>query len=390
MTALWPTVSLTDVLEFREGPGILAIDFRETGVPLIRLAGLKRDGDLLSGCNFLDPDKVERRWKQFRLRLGDVLLSTSASLGEVAVVDDSAVNAIPYTGLISFRPRDSRVSPEFIPLMLREKSFKDQIEAMGVGSVMKHFGPSHLRSMSVTLPPLSEQQAIAEVLGALDDKIAANIRLAATADELIGTLYRHAQSTGTRDVALLDEFDVTYGEPFAGSSFSDPDVGRPLIRIRDLKTYDSQVWTTESRPRETVVQPGDVLVGMDAEFRATPWLGKPGLLNQRVCRFTHSQWGNALVREAVRQPLAEVENEKSATTVIHLNKSDLARKSARLPLAESAQDFERVAEPLYGTIVTVAEECRSLAATRDTLLPKLMSGQLRVKKAEKILSEVGV
>ena len=142
----WLTSSLSEVLEFREGPGIMAADFREEGVPLVRLAGIKRGANILKGCNYLDPAIVERRWKQFRLKEGDVLLSTSASLGEVARVGSDGVGAVPYTGIISFRPRDSRIAASFIEHMLTTPSFKAQIEAMGVGSVMKHFGPSHLRA----------------------------------------------------------------------------------------------------------------------------------------------------------------------------------------------------------------------------------------------------
>ena len=160
----WQTVPLPEVLEFREGPGIMANDFRDSGVPLLRLAGLKSGSTLLVGCNFLDPTMVEKRWAQFRVRLGDVLLSTSASLGEVAIVDELAVGAIPYTGIISFRPHGERVLPEFIPSALSAPSFRAQVESMGVGSVMKHFGPMHLRQMTIDIPSPAEQSKIVERL----------------------------------------------------------------------------------------------------------------------------------------------------------------------------------------------------------------------------------
>ncbi|WCD93731.1 hypothetical protein [Microbacterium sp. nov. GSS16] len=127
---------------------------------------------------------------------------------------------------------------------------------------------------------------------------------------------------------------------------------------------------------------GDVLVGMDAEFRATAWLGAPGVLNQRVLRAGHPVYGRALVREVLKRPLAQVDNEKSATTVIHLNKADLARKTVCLPLRAALATFEAYAEPLYGVRVLLAEENRTLSAIRDALLPRLMSGELRVADIE--------
>ncbi|MDX5452374.1 MAG: restriction endonuclease subunit S, partial [Rhodococcus sp. (in: high G+C Gram-positive bacteria)] len=138
--AAWSDFSLPEVLDFKEGPGILAKDFRSEGVPLIRLAGLKYGADLLEGCNYLDPDMVTSKWSHFQIAPGDVLLSTSASLGEVAIVGEEAAGAIPYTGIIRFRPRDSELlDPRFIRYVLESPQFKTQVEAMGVGSVMRHF-----------------------------------------------------------------------------------------------------------------------------------------------------------------------------------------------------------------------------------------------------------
>lgn len=257
------------------------------------------------------------------------------------------------------------------------------------GSVQPMLNRNYIAQVKVAIPPVSEQQAIAEVLGALDDKIAANTALANTAEATIATSHAKALHWDASERPLLDELVIEFGEPFGGAQFSEPGKGRPLIRIRDLKTFESQVWTTESRSKEVVVAPGDVLVGMDAEFRATPWLGESGVLNQRVLRASHPQHGRALVREALKRPLSEVEGEKSATTVIHLNKSDLARKTVLVPNSNALDEFEVVAEPLYESRIALAAENRTLAATRDALLPQLMSGKLRVRDAEEAASKAG-
>ena len=264
------------------------------------------------------------------------------------------------------------------------------INGLDSGSAIPSTTRESFGAIAVLVPPLPEQQAIAEVLGALDDKIAANTALASTTESTIAVAYAAATHDGVVERPLLDELVIEFGEPFGGAQFSEPGVGRPLIRIRDLKTFKSQVWSTEFRPKEVVVAAGDVVVGMDAEFRATPWLGGAGLLNQRVLRARHATFGRALVREMLRRPLAEIEGEKSATTVIHLNKADLARKTVDVPDADSITAFERVAEPLYEVRVALAAENRTLAATRDALLPQLMSGKLRVRDAEEMIAQAGV
>jgi type I restriction enzyme, S subunit len=188
----WVYSSMPEVTTFREGPGILAKDFHEIGIPLIRLAGLKNGVSLLDGCNFLESEKVDQKWSHFRLEKGDVLLSTSASLGRVAEVGDEAVGAIPYTGLIAFRPQLSRTCQRYIRHYLTSSHFQIQVHAMGVGSVLRHFGPTHLKSMTMLVPPLAIQSAFADAVGPLDQKVTRNLHesrtLAAVRDTLLPKL----------------------------------------------------------------------------------------------------------------------------------------------------------------------------------------------------------
>lgn len=265
------------------------------------------------------------------------------------------------------------------------------INGLDSGSAIPSTTREAFYSLPLLLPPFPAQKAIVDVLGALDDKIAANSKLAATSDELISLRFRQAiASGGAESRRLFDVIDIDFGEPFKGHDFSEPGTGRPLIRIRDLKTFTSQVWTTESRPKEVLVQPGDVVVGMDAEFRPTSWLGEPGLLNQRVCRARGKATGQAFVRESLKEPLSRIEGYKTATTVIHLNKKDLQETDICVPDTKSLRLFESSVEGLYSQRVAVALENRTLAAIRDALLPQLMSGMLRVKDAENVLEDAGV
>lgn len=160
----WQSYPFADVIDFREGPGIMARDFHDDGVPLIRLAGLTQGERILAKCNHLDPQKVDEKWSHFRVELGDVLLSTSAALGRVAVVDAEAVGAIPYTGIIRMRPATDLVEPSYIPWLLRSADFGRQIADAGVGTTMAHFGPTHLRKMSAPLPSVEKQLDIAKTL----------------------------------------------------------------------------------------------------------------------------------------------------------------------------------------------------------------------------------
>ena len=375
----WRVVELGSVAELTVGfVGTMARHYEVAGIPFLRSQNVLPHRLDMTDVRFIS-QAFHRRIQKSKLRPGDVVTVRTGNAGITTVVPDWLEDS-NCADLVITRPGpdlDARWLSYFM-----NSAATHAIAAELVGAVQQHFNVGAAKRTRLALPPLVEQQGIAEVLGALDDKITANNALAATADEWLRSRYVFAIRSGSVEVPLLDEFIVDFGEPFGGAHFVEPGIGRPLIRIRDLKTFESQVWTTETRSREVVVRPGDIVVGMDAEFRATAWLGEDGLLNQRVCRFSHRSLGRALVREAVKIPLTEVEAEKSATTVIHLNKSDIARKSAILPDREAIASFEADAEPVFAARVALAAENRALAATRDALLPQLMSGTLRVRGAE--------
>ena len=101
----WALKPFKACIDFQEGPGIMAADFREAGIPLLRVSGVQGRWASLDGCNFLDPIKVAKKWSHFRLNIDDLLISASASMGTVCEVAADTEGAIAYTGLIRLRGR---------------------------------------------------------------------------------------------------------------------------------------------------------------------------------------------------------------------------------------------------------------------------------------------
>ncbi|MGC5021237.1 hypothetical protein [Micromonospora sp. DT47] len=164
---------LKSAVRYREGPGIMAADFRETGVPLIRVAGLKGRSASLAGCNYLDEHKARTIWRKSRVRLGDYLLSASASTGQVSVVDSSElVGAIPYTGIIILRPAASSVDMRYIEAVLASTSFLDQIDQLKAGMAMQHFGPTHLSQVRILWVDERKQIEVGNMYGKLLEQAA--------------------------------------------------------------------------------------------------------------------------------------------------------------------------------------------------------------------------
>jgi type I restriction enzyme M protein len=173
----WPIVSLASVTFFQEGPGILAKDFRKSGIPLVRLAGLRGHSVTLEGCNYLDPEQVAAKWDHFKLEAGDILVLTSASFGRPAIVGPDAAGAIAYTGIIRFKPTSPDLDQGYLKQFLGSPNFLRQAESFASGAVIKHFGPTHLKQMTIPLPPIAVQREISETIRAEQNLVECNKEL---------------------------------------------------------------------------------------------------------------------------------------------------------------------------------------------------------------------
>jgi type I restriction enzyme S subunit len=325
----------------------------------------------------------------------------------------------------ALRPKPG-VQNEFLPYLLlgNKERLLSLVDLAGHGT--GRLNSDELKALDVVLPPEPEQRAIAHILGTLDDKIELNRRMNETLEAMARALFKswfvdfdpvRAKAEG-RDTGLPthladlfpDSFvdsalgkipkgweiryiyeiaDVVYGAPFASSQFNTEGIGEPLIRIRDLADESPGVWTPEVHPNGYKVRPGDIVVGMDGEFRAYLWGGAPAWLNQRVCEFLpKGDYSAAFVRNSIIEPLAHVESTETATTVIHLGKSDIDRFCVVIPTAPVLAAFNQSSQPWYDRIVATKREAQTLAALRDTLLPKLISGEMRVKDSEKFVEKV--
>ncbi len=200
------------------------------------------------------------------------------------------------------------------------------------------------------------------------------------------TCYRHLFSNSNlRYGSIYDIADVVYGAAFSSKLFNESGNGWPLIRIRDLDTCLQQFFTEETHPKRTFIYPGDVIAGMDAEFKPTLWLGDTAVLNQRVCEFLppkNSAVTKSYLLCAMRPLLAYIQNYATGTTVAHLGKGDLEALDVPIPQEKDLLRFGEICEPMRYAIVSNAQEVKRLSGLRDALLPKLMSGEIDVSGHE--------
>ena len=161
-------IPLKYLVWFQEGPGIMAEDFLDEGIPLVRVSGVGGEYVTLDGCNYLDPQKVSKKWAHFALEDGEYVISASATMGVASKVDSEAIGSIPYTGLIRFKPLSDKVEMEFIRYFLVSSDFMHQIDKLKTGAAMQHFGPIHLGQISIPHLAIGDQIRIAGKLAETD------------------------------------------------------------------------------------------------------------------------------------------------------------------------------------------------------------------------------
>jgi type I restriction enzyme S subunit len=351
----------------------------------------------------------------------------------VSEVGPDTEGAVAYTGLIRLRPRTDSVFPGFIKQFASSSFFVQQAEGMAAGSVMRHFGPSHLRQMAFPIPPLAEQKAIAAVLGALDDKIELNRRMNATLEAMARALFQswfvdfdpvRAKLDGRKPAALDPSTAALFPEHLedsplghipkewkattlgacigfrSGFSFKSQDwqeSGVPVVKIGSVKPGIIDL-TQVSYVSEEIAQQaaryrlstGDMLIGMTGyvgEVGLVPPSDNPPLLNQRVGKFVMAKPGTESLGFwycTTRQPefKAFVEARSHGTAQANVSGESIMEFPLVVPPSGILDAFNRECQPLLDRILSNHGESRTLATLRDTLLPKLLSGELSVFSLE--------
>lgn len=336
---------------------------------------------------YVSEDKVRSHLSRNITEPGDLVFTQRGTLGQVALVpnDDYPVYVISQSQM-RLRVNPLIASTDYLYYACSSEQFLKQIDDNAISTGVPHINLGIISRLSVPLPTLPTQRAIAAVLGALDDKIAANTKLAATADELAASLSR--QGLDSANPAPLSSIaDIMMGSSPSGLSLNEIGEGTVFYQgVRDFgfRFPSNRVWTNDPI---RFASTGDTLLSVRAP------VGRVNLATEETCIGR----GVASIRSTTGRPFTlfhllkdsgEVWEpfEAEGTVFGSISKAQLA--SLRLPGLRPgfADQLEDSLAPLERTIASALSENTTLAATRDALLPQLMSGKLRVKDAEAAVS----
>lgn len=283
--------------------------------------------------------------------------------------------------------RPEKVNQRFLYWYFLMKEFNYQLVGSASGTKIVHTAPTRIEACDISLPPLLEQEVIAAVLSSLDDKIDLLHRQNQTLEALAATLFRQwfveEAREGWEEKPLSRIANFLNGLACQKHPPKSALEKLPVLKIKELSggiSESSDFVSSEIKP-EYIVEAGDVIFAWSASLMVKVWNGERCVLNQHLFKVTSTEFPKWFYLRWCNHHLAEFISISSshATTMGHIKRGDLDAAMVSIPSTEELKIMSEQMTPLLDKQISISKQIRTLETLRDTLLPKLMSGEVRVR-----------
>lgn len=395
------------------GSKLTTRDYTDEGVPVIRGSNMEVNGRWIGGdFAFVSDQKAEKDLKSNVAFPGDIMVTQRGTLGQVSIIPEDG--DFPFY-VVSQSQMAISVDPElvnrdFVYYFLKSPEFVDYSHTQTIQTGVPHINLGILRDTPTSFPEKEVQREIAATLGALDDKIELNRKTAATLEEMARALYRswfvdfdpvHAKAAGRApahmDAQIAALFPDRFGEDGLPEGWAEAKLGDMITRLKVGKLF-SQKTVSESGKIPVLDQGKQGVIGFHDE--------EPNIVassDRRVAVFAN----HTCVQRVLQEPFSTIQNvipfigRELPTEFCHYSSLGKQRfeeyrghwpsfveVKCSLPPKELAEEFAVQVSPWLSRLCQASNENQTLAALRDTLLPRLMSGELRVGEAKEQVEAV--
>ncbi len=416
------------------GSAISAKYFVDSGVPVIRSSNLSADVStklIDAGLVFVSPEKA-REFQRSVAKRGDLVFTCWGTINQVGLID---TNSKFESYVVSNKQMKLSVDPtkadcRFIYYVFSGPDKQSEILDNGIGSSVPGFNLGQLKRHELYLPPLAEQVRIADFLGILDDRITLLRETNATLEAIAQALFKswfvdfdpvRAKQEGRAPEGMDETTAALFPDSFEESELGlvpkgwrvapldgianflnglalqkfppeNEDDWLPVIKIAQLRKGDTAGADRASSniKQEYIVQNGDVLFSWSGSLEVEIWCAGTGALNQHLFKVSSSDFPKWFYFFWTRQHLPNFQQiaASKATTMGHIQRKHLTEAKVVVPNEAVMTVASGVFEPLFEQLINNALQAQTLATLRDTLLPRLISGQLRLPEAEAMLAKV--
>ncbi len=346
------------------------------------------------------------------VRKNDIIISTvRPNLKHFAFIKDANNNTVVSTGFAVISSK--KINPRFLYYYLTTDKYTEYLTAIADAhtSTYPSFNSDIIENSFVPYPSDEEQSAIAEILSSLDNRIELNQQMNATLEKIGQAIFKH----WFIDFEFPDEKGRAYKS--SGGEMVDSELGKipkgwgvkpidgiadflnglalqkyppkndeeylPVIKIRELRqgVTESSDKANLNIPNEYIVTNGDILFSWSGSLDVVIWGFGKGALNQHLFKVTSRHYPKWLYYYWILKYLPEYKHiaEGKATTMGHIQRHHLTNSLVAVPDKTMLAKMDNILTPIINKIVELKTESRNLSQIRDSLLPRLMSGRIRVQ-----------
>jgi type I restriction enzyme S subunit len=399
--------------------------YSETGLPMVRVTDVKYGVLSLDKTLKVTPEIFSDFSRRYRPTKNDIIVTRVGSYGIFSRVLDTNFCLGQNTAAII----PKTINPRYLYAALNSSFITNQIEASVVGSTQKTLSIKSIKNLIIPRFDANTEKKIAEIAGALEDRIELLRETNKTFESIAQAIFKswfvdfdpvHAKAKGIppegmdeATAALFpDSFEetelgmvpkgwsvqgldqiATYLNGLALQKF--PPTGKndlPVIKIAQLRKGDTHGADLASRAIKTeyVIKDGDVLFSWSGSLEVELWCGGEGALNQHLFKVTSEKYPKWFYYLWTRKHLAEFRQvaASKATTMGHIQRSHLTAAKVIVPATNVLGAANNVLQPIIDRIILNTINVKSLSGLRDTLLPRLISGQLRIEEAQEMVESV--
>ena len=384
----WKEYKLGEIAEIIPGFAFKSKEFGKIGELVIKIKDINPPYIILSAMERVDTSSYPKdKLGKYKLAKGDfVVAMTGATIGKVGKLKTDVLAYINQR--VAKIKAKNCVCNDFIYYSISTEQFQAFIRNnIDSNTAQENISAISIGKFPILLPPLLEQTAIASILSSLDDKIDLLHRQNATLEKMAETLFRQwfieeaKEEWESRPLSSIANFlNGLACQKFPPKN----DIEKlPVLKIKELNSgiSENSDWATTEVNPEYIVKNGDVIFAWSASLMVKIWDGQDCILNQHLFKVTSEYYPKWFYYLWCKYHLDEfiVKAASHATTMGHIKRSDLDEAMVLIPSDKELEEMTLAVEPLISKIISNNKQIKLLVNLRDILLPKLMSGEIRVE-----------
>ncbi|WP_462184529.1 restriction endonuclease subunit S [Acinetobacter baumannii] len=363
------------------------------GIPLIT-AKIVKDGRLLEANEYIAEEDYDEWMTRGYPEIDDVVLTTEAPLGEVALIKDK--NVALAQRIITLRGYRDKLDNKFLKYWFQSEYGQYELDSRASGTTVFGIKASVLKKVPLPVPPLPEQKAIASVLSSLDDKIDLLHRQNKTLEAMAETLFRQwfieEAKEDWEEVTLADVCTrITDGSHSSPASVEE---GFPMASVKDMYDWGINQSTCRKISKadyETLVQAdckalqGDILIAKDGSYLKHVFLLEESLdvvlLSSIAMLRPNGRYNPMLLTLFLKLDSTHelMQNIVTGAVIPRIVLKDFRKFPVQLPPEDLQEKAAKIIKPIFEKCWENNRQIQTLENLRDMLLPKLMNGEVRVQ-----------